>query len=111
MTHAAAPARVPRLDSCYDMEGYYYPAEEERDVPLSTAALKLIVYLYSALRALYAGRNDVLVGADQFIYYAPRDRTRKIAPDVYVFLGRPPLPLRPVIRTWEEGASPSFVVE
>jgi len=102
---------IPRRDSCYGLDGIYYPAEEERQVPLTTQALRLILYLYTAFRHLFSGRTDVFVGADQFIYYVKGDPKRKIAPDAYVIFGVPSEPYRPVIRVWEEGAGPSIVVE
>jgi Uma2 family endonuclease len=99
------------LASQYDADGVYYPAEEERTVPLSTDALRLIFYLYQALLTLFADRDDVYVGADQFIYWVRGDADQKIAPDGYVLFGVPKEPYRPVIRTWEEGATPRFVAE
>jgi Uma2 family endonuclease len=89
----------------------YYPAEEARTVPLSTEALRLIFYLYQALLTLFADRDDVYVGADQFIYWVRGDADQKLAPDGYVLFGVPKQPYRPVIRTWEEGATPRFVAE
>jgi Uma2 family endonuclease len=73
--------------------------------------VRLIFYLYLALRRLFHGRTDIYVGADQFIYWERGDPNRKIAPDAYVLFNVPSEPYRPVIRTWDEGAMPSFVVE
>ena len=111
MTQLADPPLLTGPGTSYDADGFYYPSSEERDVPLSTEALRLIFYLYAAISQLFEGRSDVLVGADQFIYWKPRSRRNRIAPDVYVFLGPNPRPLRRSIRTWEEGCNPSFVVE
>lgn len=106
------PAAPPVLGSRWGADGLYYPAEEERAVPLSGAAVRLIFYLYAALRQHLYPRNPlVYVAADQFIYYAPHDPTRKIAPDVWACFGVPQEPERAVFRPWEEGATPGFVVE
>lgn len=111
MAQPVTTVPIPRRDSCYGLDGIYYPAEEEREVPLTTQALRLILYLYTAFRQLFSGRPDVFVGADQFIYYVQGDPKRKIAPDAYVIFGVPSDPYRPVIRVWEEGAAPAIVVE
>src|SRR5437016_11639860 len=107
-----APTAHAVRGSCWGLDGLYYPAEEERTVPLTGAAVRLIFYLYAALRQLlYPQHPQVYVAADQFIYYQPHDPSRKIAPDVWVCFGVPQEPERSVFRTWEEGATPSFVVE
>jgi Uma2 family endonuclease len=97
--------------SCWDPDGTFYPCEEERTVPLSVDALRLIFYLYQAFRALYADRTDVFVGADQFIYWVQGDPDQKVAPDAYVIHGVPSEPYRDVIKVWEEGVAPQFVAE
>jgi len=81
-------------------------------VPLSGAAVRLIFYIYAALRhVLYARHEAVYVAADQFIYYVAHNPAKKIAPDVWVCYGVPKEPERQVFRTWDEGQSPSFVAE
>jgi Uma2 family endonuclease len=103
--------RHPR-GSRWGEDGLYYPAEEERTVPLSDAAICLIFYLLAALRhVLYARHELVYVAADQFIYYVPHDPRHPIAPDVWVCDDVPKEPPRAVFRTWEEEQTPSFVVE
>ena len=96
--------------SCWGSDGVYYPAEEERKVPFSDAALRLLVYLYQALNYLFGEHPDVYVGADQFFYWEPGDPTQRVAPDGYVIFGIPKRPLRTSIRVWEE-APPVFVTE
>ncbi len=107
-----APVATWKRGDRWGLDGLYYPAEEERTVPLSGAAIRLIFYLYSALRRLLYPTNElVYVAADQFIYYEPHNPNAKIAPDVWVCFGVPQEPERAVFRPWEEGATPSFVVE
>lgn len=109
MALPASPIKLQR-GSCYGADGIYYPAEEERVVPLTEQALRLIAYLYYALRYLFRHRDEVHVGADQFIYWEPGNVNRKIAPDGFVIQGVPRDPPRAVIRLWEE-AVPDLVIE
>jgi Uma2 family endonuclease len=112
MHETTAPVLTPPRGSRWGLDGLYYRAEEERTVPLSGAAIRLIFYLYGALRHLLYPRHElVYVAADQFIYYVPHDPGHPVAPDVWVCYGVPKEPERPCFRTWEEGLSPSFVVE
>lgn len=108
----ALPASPLTLDrgSRYGADGIYYPAEEERTVPLSEQALRLIAYLYYALRYVFEAHEDVHVGADQFLYWEPGNTEKKIAPDGFVIQGVPREPPRAVIRLWEE-AVPDLVIE
>ncbi len=112
MIEATTTTVVPQRGSCWGLDGLYYPAAEEREVPLSGAAIQLILYLYAALRQVpYPRAELVYVAADQFIYYEPHNPKANVAPDVWVCFDVPKEPQRPVFRTWEEGATPSFVVE
>lgn len=106
MALPASPTAFQR-GSRYGAGGIYYPAEGERLVPLSERAPRLIAYLYYALRHVFRHRDDLHVGADQFIYWQPGDVTKKIVPDGFVIQGEPP---RAVIRLWEE-AVPDLVIE
>ena len=76
MTASSATAVATRRGSSWGPDGLYYPSTEERTVPLSGAAVRLIFYLYAALRhVLYSRHELVYVAADQFIYYVPHDWT------------------------------------
>lgn len=108
---ALATKEDPRA-SRWGLDGLFYPSDEERAVPLSGDAVRLLVYLYLALRqVLYTRHAEVYVAMDQFIYYRPHDPQTKIAPDIWVCLGVPKEPERPCFRTWEEGATPGLVIE
>lgn len=108
----AVPPNPPALarGSRYGADGVYYPAEEERTVPLSGRAVRLILYLYCALRHAFRAYPDIYVGADQFLYWVPGNTRKRVAPDGYVIRGVPREPPRAVIRLWEE-AIPSLVIE
>jgi Uma2 family endonuclease len=110
VTQTAVPSGPVRRGSPWGQDGVYYPDTEERTVPLSDAAVRLIFYLYMALNRVFAARPDVYVGADQFIYWVPGDPRQRLAPDGYVIFGVPKHPLRSVIRVWEE-APPVLVIE
>src|SRR5205814_5943289 len=95
MAERAVVVPEQRRGSSWGPDGLYYPSTEERDVPLSGAAIHLIFYLYSALRRLlYPRHPQVYVAADQFIYYKPHDPSVKVAPDVWVCFGVPQEPER-----------------
>lgn len=112
MVEGSITVLAKRRGHVYGPDGLYYPCEEDRAVPLSGAAIRLILYLYAAVRHLvYPRREDVYVAADQFIYYVPQTISRKVAPDLWVCYGVPKEPERDVFRIWEEGATPSFVAE
>ncbi len=112
MVEGSITALATKRGSIWGRDGIYYPSTEEPEVPLSGAAIQLILYLYAALRqVLYPLHEQIYVAADQFIYYVPQQRNRKVAPDVWVCFGVPKQPERACFRTWEEGATPSFVCE
>lgn len=52
-----------------------------------------------------------LVGADQFIYWEPRNATRVVAPDIYVLPGVSPQARVRSWKVWETGVVPSFTLE
>src|SRR5688572_26376456 len=108
MVEGSVTVLAKRRGSVWGPDGRFYPSTEEPAVPLSGPAIRLILYMYAALRRLLYPKHElVYVAADQFVYYKPLDPTRKIAPDVWVCYGVPKEPERDVFRTWEEGATPS----
>ncbi len=110
MAQPAETIRRFERGSRWGADGVYYPAEEERTVPLSKRALRLIGYLVDALEHVFRANPWVFVGGDQFIYWEPGNNRKRVAPDVYVIQGVSKEPPRAVIRIWEE-AVPSLVVE
>ncbi len=57
------------------------------------------------------GRAPTFVGADQFIYYRPREPKRRFAPDIYVIPHLPPDTRVKTWKTWREGRAPIFALE
>jgi Uma2 family endonuclease len=109
---AATTSPERKRGSAWSPDGLFYPCTEEREAPLTGAAVRLMFYLYQALRTLlYPRREDVYVAADQFIFYEPHNPNVRVAPDIWVCYGVPKEPERDNFRIWEEGAVPSFVVE
>jgi len=59
----------------------------------------------------FAGRGDVYVSGNNFVYYRRGDPRGVVSPDVYVVRGVPQR-LRPTFKVWEEGgARPCFALE
>jgi Uma2 family endonuclease len=70
----------------------------------------LMVDLISRLQERYAGRKDVYVSGNLFVYYVEGEPHKVLAPDCFVAFGVPS-GLRETFKTWEEGAYPAAVFE
>ena len=93
------------------------PSEEEEHlrVPLGTPHHILCADIYPGVKSRYAGRSDVVVAADLFVYYerAGKDgqpQAARLAPDIFVAFGVP-LRDRQSYVSWRESIVPSFVLE
>ena len=89
-----------------------YPDSD--DEPLAETKLQAIAIVdsFSALENHFAGRSDVYIGIDQFLYYVLNDPTRSVAPDVFAIFGAHGSHPRPSwIVSREGGAVPAFVLE
>ena len=89
-----------------------YPDSD--DEPLAETKLQAIAIVdsFSALENHFAGRSDVYIGIDQFLYYVLNDPTRSVAPDVFAVFGAHGSHPRPSwIVSREGGAIPAFVLE
>jgi len=83
-----------------------FPVEEQ--VPESKRHFKLRTALYAILE-LALGKSVVL-GSDQFVYWNARDPRRCLAPDVFVFVGRPDEDFKSW-KSWERGGPPQLAIE
>jgi Uma2 family endonuclease len=86
-----------------------YPESDGLPMAENTRQFRWIFTLAGNLGALYRDRDDVFVCGNQFWYPVEGELETRIAPDVYVVLGRPK-GHRPSYRQWEEGNIPLTVV-
>ena len=107
-----ATATAHRLLDEHDL-----PSEEEEDlrVPLGTPHHILCKGVYPGVKSRYAGRLDVVVAADLFVYYERigkdgKPQAARLAPDLFVAFGVP-LRDRQSYVAWRESIVPSFVLE
>lgn len=92
-------------------EPVVYPESDGKRMAENTLQYQWIVYFRENIAALFDGRPDVVVAADNLIYPVRGDASISVAPDVYVAVGRP-AGHRGSYRIWEEGdLFPQVVVE
>ena len=74
---------------------------------------RLICELLRPLLARFlAARGETWhVGADQFIYWQPRNSSARIAPDIYALRGVPQAQVIRSWKVWETGIAPAFALE
>ena len=88
-----------------------YPSED--DEPMAATGFHGVqIRIFSDQLARYfSTESSVYIGIDSFIYYREGDRTRFVAPDIYVVLGAEKYPERRSFYTWSEGVVPTVVFE
>ena len=86
-----------------------YPESDGKPMADNTKQARWIVVLFGNLLALFRNRADVFVAADHFWYPVEGDANERVAPDVFVVLGRPKGD-RSSYRQWEEDNVPATVV-
>ena len=74
----------------------------EATVTETTWHYEAIAYLYLVLRYRYRERDDVFVGANNFVFWEEGNLEEKQAPDVYICFGARNIG-RPSYKIWEEG--------
>ena len=102
---------VPRPDVKYvrAIRPLHFPVSDpEWQMGQSHRHMRLCEVLYHLLCGVLPGEHAT-VGADQFVYFDPRDPRRKCAPDAFVKLGVPAEAITSW-KTWEKGA-PELCVE
>ncbi|CAN5886698.1 hypothetical protein BH23PLA1_BH23PLA1_26320 [soil metagenome] len=97
------PAPAPPAD-------VLYPSTDGEPMGESTWHIWALVHLLEGLRDHFAGRDDVLVAGDLFLYYKEGSPKHSKAPDCMVVFGVGNHH-RPSFKTWEEGAVPAVVIE
>ncbi len=88
-----------------------YPSED--DEPMAATGFHGVqIRTFSDQLARYFNtESSVYIGIDSFIYYYEGDRTKFVAPDIYIVLGVEKYPERRSFYTWAEGAVPTVVFE
>ncbi|MGL6096903.1 MAG: Uma2 family endonuclease [Fimbriiglobus sp.] len=79
-----------------------YPDSDGRPIADNPLQFRWIVTLKGNLDAMFADRYDVFVAGDHLIYAQTGNPKRRVAPDVYVAIGRPKGD-RGSYKVWEEG--------
>ena len=91
-----------------------YPEADGKPVGETRLHVLVTFRLFGALLLAYKGRDDVIVGCDQLMYYEQDNIKKFLVPDIFVVLGVKPRPdaERQTWRIWEEGGyGPDFVLE
>jgi Uma2 family endonuclease len=86
-----------------------YPSEDGKPMGETGIHVRVMLYLYAALRRRYAGQN-VYVAADMFLYYRQGDPRASKAPDVMVVKGVETHE-RKSFKLWQEAAGPQVIFE
>ena len=88
-----------------------YPSED--DEPMAATGFHGVqIRIFSdQLTRYFESEPPVYIGIDSFIYYREGDRTKFVAPDIYVVLGASKYPERRSFYTWAEGVVPTVVFE
>lgn len=64
-----------------------YPSDTPDPLPDAFFQLPQFVYVNDAITAWFDGRDDVVVGGDNFVYYMDGDKRANLAPDCFVAIG------------------------
>jgi Uma2 family endonuclease len=70
-----------------------------------------MVYIWQALRDCFAGRDDIYVATDMFLYYEKGNPRACKGPDVMFIRGVSGNHERRSFRIWEEGVAPTVIFE
>ena len=89
----------------------FYPDSDDEPLAETPAHVDAILYLLTAIRARFAGREDVYVAADSYLYYVENKPKFRKAPGIMVALGTHGRGSRRWFKTWEEGVVPSVIFE
>lgn len=88
-----------------------YPSEDDEPMAATGFHGVQIRTFSDQLARYFSTESAVYIGIDSFIYYHEGDRTKFVAPDIYVVLGAEKYPERRSFYTWAEGAVPTVVFE
>ena len=88
-----------------------YPDSDGQPMGETGIHVDVILTLLAMLRKYYRGNADVAVLANMFLYYVEGDRSKNVAPDLFVTLNVPANTKRRTFKVWDEGKCPDFVLE
>lgn len=88
-----------------------YPSEDDEPMAATGFHGVQIRTFSDQLVRYFSTESSIYIGIDSFIYYYEGDRTKFVAPDIYVVLGAEKYPERRSFYTWAEGALPTVVFE
>jgi Uma2 family endonuclease len=89
----------------------YYPSSDGEPMGETGIHVRVIAYLYFALRILFGAREDVYVAADMFLYYQRGNPRAVKAPDVMLVKGVQGNHERDSFKVWVEGCVPAVIFE
>ena len=100
-------SRIGLLD-----DGVVYPTSDDQPMAESAIHRRCMIDVADTLELWFKrhGRDDVLVGSNNFLYYERGNPRAVVAPDVYVVVGAP-AGLRDTYMLWNEPKGPDFVLE
>ena len=88
-----------------------YPSEDDEPMAATGFHGVQIRTFSDQLARYFSTESAIYIGIDSFIYYYEGDRTKFVAPDIYVVLGAKKYPERRSFYTWAEGVVPTVVFE
>ena len=88
-----------------------YPSEDDEPMAATGFHGVQIRTFSDQLARYFSTEPSIYIGIDSFIYYYEGDRTKFVAPDIYVVLGAEKYPERRSFYTWAEGVMPTVVFE
>ena len=87
-----------------------YPCSDGQPMAETEFQLIPLIDAISALRSHFAGREDVYVIGNMFLYYEEGNPRAVVAPDLFAVVGAPKH-WRNTYKLWEEPKAPDFVLE
>lgn len=88
-----------------------YPDSDGKPMGETGFHVIALLYVFNALREYFAGRDDIYVAGDMFLYYEEGNPRACKGPDVMFIRGVSGNHERRSFRTWEEGVAPSVIFE
>ena len=88
-----------------------YPESDGKPMAESIIHLRVAIDAITPLQDRCRGRLDAFVGGNLMMYYEEGNPRRYVSPDLFVTLGVPSEPPRPIWKVWEEGKLADFVLE